>query len=209
MNKKDILAKAKLYLIVDADLLDDEDLEKVTLEAIEGGADLIQFRGKTLTDGEFLKTAESLKEVTDHRNIPLIINDRVEMALYLNAAGVHLGQEDLPVSVIRKLLGEEKIIGISASNLKEAKKAQEDGADYIGVGPVFYTQTKKIIKTVGLELIREIKREITLPFFAIGGINLDNVDEVRESGADKIAVASAVLKTKDPKLATRKLRDRL
>ncbi|HEX9916789.1 MAG TPA: thiamine phosphate synthase [candidate division Zixibacteria bacterium] len=209
MNKKDILSKAKLYLIVDADLLEDEDLEKLTSGAIEGGADLIQFRGKTLTDGEFLKTAESLKKVTDHRNIPLIINDRVEIALYLNTAGVHLGQEDLLISVTRKLLGEEKIIGISASNLKEAKNAQTDGADYLGVGPVFYTRTKKIIKTVGLELIREIKREITIPFFAIGGINLENMDEVRESGADKIAVASAVLKAKDPKLAARKLRDRL
>jgi thiamine-phosphate pyrophosphorylase len=209
MNKKDILSKAKLYLIVDADLLDGEDLEKVTLEVIEGGADLIQFRGKTLTDGEFLKTAESLKKAVDHKNIPLIINDRVKIALYLNAAGVHLGQEDLPISVTRKLLGEEKIIGISASNLEDARNAQTDGADYIGVGPVFYTQTKKITRTVGLELIRKIKREVAIPFFAIGGINLENIDEVRESGADKIAVASAVLRAKDPKLATRKLRDRL
>lgn len=209
MNKKNILSEVTFYLIMDTDLLGDEGLEKVTLEVIEGGADLIQFRGKTLTDGDFLKTAESLKKVADHRSIPLIINDRVDMALYLNAAGVHLGQEDLPISVARKLLGEEKIIGISASNLKEAKKAQEDGADYIGVGPVFYTRTKKIIKTVGLELIREVKREITVPLFAIGGINLENVDEVRESGADKIAVASAVLKAKDPKLAAERLKNRL
>ena len=208
MNKKEILSKAKLYVIVDPDLFKHEDLEKVTLQAIEGGADLIQFRDKSSSDGEFLKLAISLKRITDDKNIPFIINDRVDVALYLDAAGVHLGQDDLPILAVRKILGEKRIIGISASSLAQAKDAQKNGADYIGVGPVFHTQTKKVDKPIGLKLIGDCRKEIRIPFFAIGGINLDNADEVKKAGIDKIAVVSAVIKAEDPKSAARRLRDR-
>ena len=209
MNKEQTLLKAKLYVVVDADLLGHKNLEKITLQAVEGGADLIQFRDKTSDDCEFLKTAESIKKITDSKDIPFIVNDRVDAALFLDAAGVHLGQEDSPISVARQVLGEEKIIGISASNLKQARKAQENGADYIGVGPVFHTQTKKIEKAIGVKPILEIKQNTSIPLFVIGGISLGNIDQLVKKGINKIAVISAVIKAENVKLAARKLKERL
>ena len=209
MNKKQILLKAKLYVIIDADLLGHQNLDRITSQAIEGGADLIQFRDKSSNDREFLKIAESLKKITDEVNIPFIINDKVDIALYLNTAGVHLGQDDLPIWVAREILGEEKIIGISTSDLKQAKEAQKEGADYIGFGPIFYTQTKKIEEAIGLNSIQKLKKEIFIPFFAIGGINLDNLNEVIKAGAGRIAVVSAVVKADDVKLAVWRLKERL
>jgi len=209
MNKEQMLLQARLYVIVDADLLGHKHLEKITSQAVEGGADLVQFRDKTSDDREFLRAAESIKKITDSKDIPLIVNDRVDAALFLDAAGVHLGQEDSPISVARQILSKEKIIGISVSDLKQARKAQQDGADYIGVGPVFLTGTKKIEKAIGMKSVFEIKCNTSIPLFAIGGINLGNVDGLVKKGIGKIAVVSAIVKAEDVKSAARKLKKRL
>ncbi len=209
MNKKKVLDQARLYVIVDADLLEHENLLKVTCEVMEGGADIIQFRDKSSKDREFLEVALGLKKIADGKGTPLIINDRVDIALYLDAAGVHLGEEDVPIAVARKILGKEKIIGMSASGLSRARVAQEEGADYVGVGPIFDTSTKKIEKPTGVELIRSCRKEIRIPFFAVGGISFENLSQIKEIGANRIAVASAVIRAEDVKAAARRLKGEL
>jgi len=175
--------------------------------AIAGGADTIQFRQKTGETMQMIRIAEQIQALCKRAGVSFIINDRVDVAIASRADGVHLGQEDFPIPLARKLLGEEAIIGGSAGNEEEARKCFLEGADYIGFGPVYPTSSKEDAGPAsGLDLLRQVVEKIPLPIIAIGGINKDNTLLVKETGAYGIAVISAVCCEKDPEEATRCLR---
>jgi len=191
-EKSDLLKKVRLYLITDRKLCWGRPEVEVVERALSGGVDMVQYREKELPDDEFRQTARALLEVTRRNDIPLIINDRVQIAAEIDADGVHLGQEDLNCKKARGILGEDKIIGVSASDSKQALRAIEDGADYLGLGPIYPTNTKQIDEPRGTSLITEVRALSPIPIFAIGGINLENVAEVISAGASGVAVISAI-----------------
>jgi thiamine-phosphate pyrophosphorylase len=189
MNKVD----CSLYLVTDREILGDRDLCKCIEEALLGGVTLVQLREKDISTLEFYNIALRVKEVTSKYNIPLIINDRMDIALACDADGLHVGQNDLPLNVARKILGENKIIGVSAATVEKAKEAEINGADYIGVGAIFPTGSKDDAITIGVERLQKIREAVDIPIVAIGGINQENCREVISKGADGIAVISAIL----------------
>ncbi|MFU0825063.1 thiamine phosphate synthase [Clostridium sp.] len=188
----------KLYLITDRSFLNGRSLKDCVEAAIKGGVTLVQVREKDASTREFYKIAKEVKEITSKYNVPLLINDRIDIALAVNAEGVHLGQSDMPIGLARKILGEDKIIGISANTLEEALEAQNAGADYLGLGPVFYTGTKKDIdEPIGIHGLKEITENIRIPSVAIGGINKENAKSVLETGVNGISVISAILRSEN------------
>ncbi|WP_099313373.1 thiamine phosphate synthase [Clostridium paraputrificum] len=197
-----------LYLVTDRDVLRERDLIKCIEESILGGVTLVQLREKNVTSREFYEIAIKVKEVTSRYNIPLIINDRLDIALAIDADGLHIGQKDLPASVARKILGKDKILGVSAATLQESLKAEKDGADYLGVGAVFSTSTKKDTRDVSYETLSSITSSVNIPVVAIGGINEKNVTKLKESNIDGIAVISCILGKEDVKGAAEKMLDR-
>ena len=194
-----------LYLVTDRRWLGERTLWDSVEEAILGGVTLVQLREKEISSKEYLELAQRVKEVTDRHGIPLIINDRIDIALAIDADGVHLGPEDLPVPIARKLLGDGKIIGASAASVDEALLFQAQGADYLGVGAVFPTATKQGTEKVGLDDLREIKSAVHIPVVAIGGINAENARPVMETGVDGVAVVSAIMDQTDIREAARRL----
>jgi len=209
MNKKQRLSKVNLYVIADGKICAGKRIEDVVILAIEGGAQMIQYRDKESSDREFLELASVLQTICENRKILFIINDRVDVAAYLKVDGVHLGQDDLPPRIARKILGSSKIIGISAEDIDQAKEAEKHGADYVGIGPIFHTLTKDIEKPVGLDIIRQAKEYLKIPFFPIGGINLENVGQVVQAGSTRIAAGSAVICTSGVKTATKSLLEKI
>ena len=197
----------RLYLVSDKDILNGRDFIGSLEEAILGGVTVIQLREKKVSSLEFYQMAVKIRELTDKYNIPLIINDRLDIALAVDADGVHIGQEDIPAKVARNILGENKIIGVSTANIEEAKKAVSNGADYIGVGALFPTATKTNTRAVTLDELTNIKNNISIPVVGIGGINEKNINLVKDTGIDGCAVVSAILGQKDIKKATKKLLD--
>lgn len=196
----------KLCLVADVDVAAGRSIISAIEQAIEGGVSLVQLRAKKLKTLEFLELSLKARETTRKKSIPLIINDRVDIALSCNAEGVHLGQDDLPVSYARKILGTKKLIGVSVNNEMEAEEAEKRGADYLGVGPIYFTQTKKDIKPpLGVKGLREIRKRVRIPILAIGGINAENAREMIETGADGVAVVSAILSKENIVKATREL----
>jgi len=196
--KKDLLRKQRLYLIVDKKISCNRNIPAMVARIEGRGAGIIQFRDKQSNKDSIVKEALLLRKALSNNKALFIINDYLDVAKILNCDGLHLGQEDSSLSIARKILGPDKIIGISCHNLKQALKAQKEGADYIGFGPVFPTTTKpRIKKTTGLNLIKELKKKMKIPFFAIGGINKSNINEVLSSGTDKVAICSAILKAKN------------
>jgi thiamine-phosphate pyrophosphorylase len=195
-----------LYLVTDRDVLKDKDLYLALEEAIKGGVTLVQLREKHLSSLEFYNTALKVKEITDKYNVPLIINDRLDIALAVDAAGVHLGQNDMPASAARKLIGPDKILGVSAATIEEAKIAERDGADCIGVGAMFPTDTKQDARAVSGELLKEIKKSITIPVVAIGGINENNIKQLKTANIDGVAIVSAILGKADIKAAAERMK---
>lgn len=187
----------KLYLVTDRDMLKNVDLYTAVEEAIKGGVTLVQLREKDITTQNFYKTAVEIKKITDKYNVPLIINDRMDIALAANTAGLHVGQDDMPCIIARKLLGNDRILGVSARTLEEAIKAEKDGADYIGVGAVFPTSTKGDAKAVSIELLKKIKESVSIPVVAIGGINEKNASLLRPTNIDGISVISSILGKED------------
>ena len=195
-----------LYLVTDRDLMSTTTLEEAVEQAIEGGATLIQLREKIVSSLAFYQTAVRIKRITDWYQIPLIINDRVDIALAVDAAGVHIGQSDLPADIVRSIIGRDKILGVSASSLAEAKKAEKNGADYIGIGAMFFTGTKTDARLVTMEDLKNIKAAVSLPMVVIGGINQKTVLNFENTGINGIAVVSALLSAKDIAGAARKLK---
>jgi len=175
--------------------------------AIKGGADVIQFRDKNMPTGGMIETAKKLKKICSKAGVLFIVNDRVDIALVSDADGVHLGKEDIPVKEARKLLGKSKIIGGTAHNIKEAKKAQENGADYLGFGHIFTTDSKfKETPPVGPNVLKKVVNIINIPVLAIGGIELENISDVIKTGVHGIAVIGSVVKSKNPQKAVNNLR---
>lgn len=186
-----------LYLCTDRELMSSDSIEEGVELAIKGGVTIVQLREKNCLGKEFLRIAHGVKEVTDAYEIPLIINDRIDIAMAVDADGVHLGQKDIPASVAREMLGKHKIIGVSAYNAELALRAQKDGADYIGVGDVFGTATKADTHRVSYDELVKIRKTVKIPIVAIGGVKLENMPRLAGTGVDGVAVVSAVLGAKN------------
>lgn len=187
-----------LYLVTDRRFIGNKPLKKAVEAAILGGVTAVQIREKEASTREFYNIALDVKQVTDHYKVPIIIDDRIDIAQAIDADGVHLGQSDMIISIARKILGKDKIIGISAGNIKEAVDAEKEGADYIGIGTLFNTGTKTDIKTpIGIDGLKKIYDSINIPAVAIGGINQSNFKDVLSTGIDGISVVSAILKSND------------
>ena len=196
----------RLCFIADIEALAGMDVLQIIVEAVAGGSTIIQLRTKKRATREFLQIGMKAVELLRPRKIPLIINDRVDIALACEADGVHLGQADMPLPWARKILGKEKLIGITASTLAEAIEAEKEGADYVGVGPIFKTSSKEDVPPVlGLDGVREIRAKIGLPVLAIGGISVANAGQVMAAGADGIAVISAIASATNPRQAATEL----
>ena len=193
-----------LYGVTDRAWVGNKTFEEQIEDSLKGGVTCIQLREKSLKEDEFLEEAKVIKKLTKKYQIPLIINDNVEIALASDADGVHVGQSDISADMVRKLIGKEKIIGVSARTVEEAMKAKEDGADYLGVGAMFTTTTKLDAKSVTIDKLKEIKKTVDLPVVAIGGLSLNNIDELKEANVDGYAVVSAILKANDIKLECEK-----
>lgn len=196
-----------LYVCTDRGLMSSPTVEESVEQAIQGGCTVVQLREKSCSSREFYEMACKVKEVTDRYGIPLIINDRVDIALAVDAAGVHVGQSDLPAMVVRKILGDQKILGVSAATVEEAVRAQQEGADYLGVGAMYTTGTKTDTRNVTRAGLTEICKEIEIPVVAIGGINKENARELRGTGISGLAVVSAVVAQKNVAAAARELRE--
>lgn len=186
-----------IYLVTDRDLMSTETLEEAVEQAIVGGCTLVQLREKECSSLDFYNTAVKVKEITDKYKVPLLINDRLDIALAVDAAGVHVGQSDLPLTVVRKIIGEEKIIGVSTGNLEEALKAEKDGADYLGVGAMYVTGTKKDAKHTSMEELKKIRKNVSIPIVVIGGINKERIKDFDGIGIDGLAIVSAIIAQKD------------
>jgi thiamine-phosphate pyrophosphorylase len=201
----DLTSALKLYLITDRRFLKGRSLTDSVEAAILGGVTIVQVREKDVSSRQFFDIANSVKQVTDYYKVPLIINDRIDIAQAVDAAGVHLGQSDLHMLDARKILGQGKIIGISAGNPSEAAEAQRNGADYVGIGAVYPTGSKNDADVVGLEGLRDVVSSIKIPSVAIGGINASNVREIFGAGVDGISVISAILDKQDIRKAAQEL----
>jgi len=195
-----------LYLVTDRSLCRGRNLAGVVRSAVKGGVTLVQLREKQASTREFLEIGKTLKKILEEVRIPLIINDRMDIVLALNADGVHLGNSDMPYIEARNILGPDKIIGLSAESKTDAEAAACLGADYIGISPIYTTPTKPELETgLGLEGIQMIRKITNLPLVAIGGMNASNCRAAIESGADGIAVVSAICAAADPERAARAL----
>lgn len=192
-----------IYLVTDEGCLQGRALLDCVREALDGGVTLVQYRAKTASSAEMYNEALQLKALCDSFKVPLIINDRLDIAMAVGAAGVHLGQDDLPCVAARKILGEDYIIGVSAHNPAEAKAALQSGADYLGCGAVFGTATKADVKKLGTDGLAAICREKGLPVVGIGGVTADNYRDVRAAGADGAAIVSGILAQPDIRTTVR------
>ncbi len=200
-NIKEIL---KLYLVTDSDILKDRDFYKCIEDAIKGGVTMLQLREKNASGSEFLEKAIKLRGLTRKYNVSFIINDRVDIAMLCDADGVHVGQSDIDAKSVRSLIGKDKIVGVSARDLKEAQKAKNDGADYIGVGAMYGTLTKLDAKSVSFDTVKEIKETIDIPMVLIGGIDLNNLKKLKSLKSDGYAIVSSILKKQDTYLESKK-----
>ena len=196
----------RLCLVADMDAAGKRDLVEIIRKAAGAGATMIQFRGKNCESREFLDSAARISGFLKPKGIPLIINDRADIALACEADGLHLGQQDIPLFYARKILGPNRLIGISVNTIAEAQSAEKEGADYLGVGPVYFTSSKdKLPTTLGLEGLRAIREKVRVPILAIGGITFQNAGAVISSGADGVAVISAIMGEEDISKATKNL----
>jgi thiamine-phosphate pyrophosphorylase len=191
-SKKRLLKKSRIYAIIDKELSRKIPVSALARKLKDSGLDIIQFRDKISKKKDILKEAILLSKLLANSNTIFIVNDYPDIAKISDSDGIHLGQTDTPIETARRILGKDKIIGISCHNLKQAKEAQTEGADYISIGPVFPTPLKPGVKPLGLKLIKKAKKEIRIPFFAIGGINQDNIGRVLSAGARRIAVCRLV-----------------
>ena len=196
-----------LYLVTDRQLMSCDSLTEAVEQAILGGCTMIQLREKELSSLEFYNQAVAVKQVTDKYHIPLIINDRIDIAMAVQATGVHIGQHDLPAAAVRKVIGENMLLGVSASSIAEAIQAQLVGADYLGVGAMFPNGTKTDADSVSMEELQKIRTAVSLPIVVIGGINKGNAGRFKPMGIDGLAVVSAIIAQSDIKAAAAELKD--
>lgn len=202
MNKIDYT----LYMCTDRDLMSCDTIEETVEQALQGGVSVVQLREKNCSSREFYDIAVSVKKITDKYDVPLIINDRADIALAADCAGVHLGQGDLPCAELREIMG-DKIIGVSTATVEEAVKAKQDGADYIGVGAMCVASTKTNTRPVSKERLAEIRSAVDLPIVIIGGINQDTMMNFKGMGIEGVAVISAIVAQNDVKSAANEIRE--
>ena len=196
-----------LYLVLDPDLAADRPLTELAKEAIQGGVTMLQLRYKGKNMREFLELARRIRQICLPCKVPFIINDRLDIALAAGAEGAHVGQEDLPAREARQILGADRILGVSATCLKEAEEAERVGASYVGLGSIFCTGSKADAgHPIGTEVITEVSKALRIPVVAIGGIHLGNVEEVIRRGASGVAVISAIMHAEDGKEAARQMK---
>lgn len=204
-SRKSLLKRSQLYLILDKPALAGRSLKNVCIAASYGKIDLIQLRDKQGDRRNVLDLAIRLAKMLRRTKTLFIVNDNLDVAVASGADGLHLGQDDLPIAEARKILGKDYIIGISCHSLAQALEAQNAGADYIGIGPVYRTATKPEYKPIGLKILRQLKGKIKIPYFAIGDIKRENVKEIIAAGSRRIAVCRAILGASDPKTAAKQL----
>ena len=196
-----------LLVILDKGIVANRDLIEIAKRLIGGGALFIQLRDKVSSDRTLLKEAKELRTITREAGCAFIINDRPDIVMAVDADGVHLGQGDLPCEDTRRLIGNNKTIGISTHSIKEARSAQKSGADYIGIGPIFPTKTKPASRAIGLDIVSSACKQIKIPAFFIGGVNLTNINQIIDRGGRHIAAASAILDSNDISKTTRSFAD--
>mgnify|MGYP001624502309 CR=1 FL=1 len=194
-----------LYLCTDRGLMSTDTLEEAVEQAVRGGCTVVQLREKDCTSLEFYETAQRVRQITDRYQVPLIINDRVDIALAVGAAGVHVGQGDLPCKVVREIVGPDMIVGVSAATLEEAVRAEQDGADYLGVGAMYATATKTDTRPVSMEELLKIRAAVKIPIVVIGGINKQTLGNFKGTGVNGLAVVSAIVAQPNPEAAAREL----
>lgn len=201
LDKKHML----LYAVTDRAWVGTKSLYEQVKEALENGITCVQLREKELDESDFLKEAKQISTLCKEYKVPFIVNDNVNIAIACKADGIHIGQEDMELTNVRKLVGEDMIIGVSAHTVEEAIKAQEDGADYIGIGAVFATSTKTDVDVLSFDTLKSICEAVDIPTVAIGGIKKDNICKLKGSGIDGVAVVSAIFAAKDIATATKEL----
>ncbi|MDY3052201.1 MAG: thiamine phosphate synthase [Ndongobacter sp.] len=198
-----------LYAITDAEAMKRSDFPDRLRAMLENGVTLVQLRDKEGSVRERLARARWIKAICDEYDVPLLIDDRVDIALGTDAAGVHVGAEDMPVALARRLLGPDKIVGATAKTVERAIEAERDGADYIGTGAIYPTATKVVTKLTGVETLKQICRSVSIPVNAIGGLTAENIDILQDSGISGICVVGALMRTESPGEAARRLRGKL
>ncbi len=198
-----------LYVVLDRPAAKGRDFFYIASEAISGGADILQLRDKEAEDAQLIELGKRMRDTANKNRVIFIVNDRADLALELDADGVHLGQQDLSIKTARRILGKNRIIGISTHSLEQAIEAERSGADYISVGPIFGTPTKPAYMPVGLDLISAVRKIIKIPFVAIGGIDLTNLKDVLAAGARIVAVVRAVVSADDVSLSAKRLKEEL
>lgn len=195
-----------IYLVTDRTCMSTVTLGEAVEQAVSGGCTMVQLRESNISSLDFYNSAKEIKQITDRYDIPLIINNRVDIALAVDAAGVHIGQKDIPASVVRKMIGRDMLLGVSASTLQEAVQAQNDGADYLGVGAMFPTKTKKDAKLVPMSELCAIRQAVSIPIVVIGGIHKGNAAKFARLGVNGLAVVSAIIARPDIQQAAAELK---
>lgn len=194
-----------LYFITDSTSLSEEEFLRKTEMALQGGVTILQLREKDKSTREYIALAEKVHALAKRHNVPLIIDDRVDVALAIDAEGVHVGQSDMPVDIARKLMGEDKIVGATAKTVEQALEAYNKGADYLGVGAIYPTTTKVVTVLTATDTLSDICKAVPIPVNAIGGLNTDNLDILKGIDISGICVVSAIMKADNPKTAAEKL----
>lgn len=203
MKKENLL----LYAVTDRRWANKQSLKEQIELSLKGGVTFLQLREKNLSEEEFLKEAREIKSLAKEYKVPFIINDNVDVAMKVDAEGVHVGQDDRDAKEVRKIIGKNKILGVSAQTIKQAIKAEKDGADYIGVGAVFPTGTKKDAENLSIEILKKICQSVTIPVVAIGGITKENILKLKGSNIAGVALVSAIFASKDIKQDCQKLKE--
>ncbi len=203
MKKENLL----LYAVTDRRWANKQSLKEQIELSLKGGVTFLQLREKNLSEEEFLKEAREIKALAKEYKVPFIINDNVDVAMKVDADGVHVGQDDKDAKEVRKIIGKNKILGVSAQTIKQAIKAEKDGADYIGVGAVFPTGTKKDAENLSIEILKKICQSVTIPVVAIGGITKENILKLKGSNIAGVALVSAIFASKDIKQDCQKLKE--
>ena len=199
----------RLYFITDSSFCTEEEFLNRIEQALSGGVSILQLREKEKTTKEYIELARKVQKITKKYNVPLIVDDRVDVALAIDAEGVHVGKSDMPVYMARKLMGEDKIVGATAKTINQAKEAYTQGADYLGVGAIYPTTTK--VKTVltSVDTLQDICSAVPIPVYAIGGLNKDNIDVLKGISIAGICVVSAIMKSENPKATALELKEKM
>lgn len=195
-----------LYLVTNSNNKTNEEFLKIIEEAILGGVTIVQIREKEIPTRDFYNLAIEVKKITDKYDIPLIVNDRIDVAISIKAEGVHIGQSDLPADVVRSIIGDEKILGVSAATIEKAKEAEKAGADYIGSGAIYPTKTKET-SCITMDYLKKIVDNVNIPVIAIGGLDKNNIDKkLINTGIKGISIVSAIMNNDNPKIASKTLK---